>query len=202
MVNRAYCLDLVQRWDEGTGLCVMQGVNEQHTWARLDLFLMVLAKLYVRYLSAQHLRPWRTHLFCNKKIWLLHQDLKKQLEPMVQWNSTISLSKFGRSHFYLGRLQACVCQYVLGTNLLSLLPILSCGCPTTAFDFFTPCEGLRAVPAAAPSLFLAIQSNSCSLPWITCWKQGFGWPVTQTVKLQVGRNQAGEEWKISNSSSL
>lgn len=78
-MNQAHCLDLVQSWDEGAGLCVMQGVNEQHAWARLDLFLMALAELCVRYLSAQLLRPRKTHLFCNKKIWLLHQDLKKTI---------------------------------------------------------------------------------------------------------------------------
>lgn len=45
MVNRAHCLDLAWSWDEGAGLCLMQGVNEQHTWARLDLFLTACAEL-------------------------------------------------------------------------------------------------------------------------------------------------------------
>ena len=161
-MNQAHCLDLVQSWEEGTGLCAMQGVNEQHAWARLDLFLMALAKLCIRYLSAQLLRPGKTHLFCDKKIWLLHQNLKKQLEP----NGAIRLHHFSvkiwKKPPLTGeclRLQAHVCQYAFGSNLLSLLLILSCGCLTTAFDFFTPCEGLRAASAAAPCLFLIIQSN-------------------------------------------
>lgn len=144
----------------------------------------------VRYLCAQLLKPHRTHLFCNKNIWLLQQDLKKQLRP----NGTIRLHHFSvkiwKKPLLIGeclRLHAHVCQYVLGSNFLSLLLILSCGCPTTVFDFFTPCEGLRAAPAAAPSLLLVIQSNSCSLPQITCRQQGFGWPVAQTANFQVGR---------------
>lgn len=154
MVNQAHCLDLVQSWDEGTGLYVMQGVNEQHAWARLDLFLMALPKLYVRYLSAQLLRPRKTHLFCNKKIWLLHQDLKKQLEPNGTKRLLHSSVKIWNKPLLIEeclRLQAHVCQYVLGTNLLSVVLILSCGCPTTAFDSFIPCEGLKAAPAAPPS---------------------------------------------------
>lgn len=164
-MNQACCLDLVQNWDGGTELCVMQGVNEQHAWARLDLFLMVLTKLYVRYLSAQLLGPHKTYLFCNKKIWQLHQDLKKQLEP----NGTIRLHHFSdkiwKKPLLIGkylRLQAHVCQNALKSNLLSLHLILSCGCPTTAFDFFTPCEGLRAETAATPSLLVVFQSSSCS----------------------------------------
>lgn len=114
----------------------------------------------LRYPSAQLLRPRNTRLFSNKNIELMHQDLEKPLEP----NGTMRLHNFSVKIWKKTlliceglRLQARVCQYVLGSNLLSLLLLLPCDCPTTALDFFTPFEGLRAAPAAAASLLLAIQ---------------------------------------------
>lgn len=45
--------------------------------------------------------------------------------------------------------------------MLSLHLILSRGYPTTVFDFFNSCEGLRAGTLLLLSLLLVIQSKSC-----------------------------------------
>lgn len=137
-MNQAHCLGSVQSWDEGAGLCLMQGVNEQHARARLDLFLMVFAKFCVRYLQGS-LGHTRLFCFAIKSFGCYIKVFKRQLEP----NGTIRLHhvtvKFWKKPLLMGkgiRLHTHVYQHGLGTNLLSLLLILSCGCPTTAVDFF------------------------------------------------------------------
>lgn len=51
--------------------------------------------------------------------------------------------------------------------------------------FFHPFWRFKGCSAAAAASLP--QSKCYFLPWITCRKQGFGWPVTQTAKVQVGR---------------
>lgn len=70
-------------------------------------------------------------------------------------------------------LRACICQWVLQSNLLSFHITLSHGCPMAVFHFFTLCEGLRAgsLLLLLP-LSLLSKAKAVPLPWIIHRKQG------------------------------
>lgn len=79
-----------------------------------------VCKTPLRYCPAQLLRPHNTCLFSNKNIELIHQDLEKPLEP----NGAMRLHHFSvkmwNKHLLVWeglKLQAHVCQYVLGSDL-------------------------------------------------------------------------------------